>query len=468
MVNKCQIFIVEFLASPFHRKSDTPNLMQLQSLVSSWRPTRADSRFDLIFWRNSELISAYDVMKRGATWNRDRSAGMIAVRSIAMGLTFILASAFYTEPMNANDSIDYEALANHIIRALKLAPGERVLIRFDPGYFNQLVAPLRRMIRNAKAIDLAAIEYVETTANDPQRPPEPAELEARELAFEKLLENIEVYLWLPLRDRERQLPAPEARALARWLDGGGSRREIHFHWSAGSVLADGLAGSHRPEMDRVYRDALDIDYKSLDAAQDGAIDLLRSGNVRVRTPEGTDLSFRVGDRPFNKQNGDASPERMLHARVRVDREIELPAGVLRVAPLEETASGTIFIPSARFGSQTARNIRLTIVRGAVARIEASENLAVVESELNAGGDAAHRFREFGLGFNHKLASLPGASELSYFGYGAGVVRLSLGDNQELGGRVRGNFTRWFFFPNATVEVDRKALVLDGKLMPTEK
>jgi leucyl aminopeptidase (aminopeptidase T) len=217
-------------------------------------------------------------------------------------------------------------------------------------------------------------------------------------------------------------------------------------------------------LDSVYQSALDIDYTALSTAQDRAIAMLRAGTVRVRTPAGTDLSFRIGERPFNKQNGDASPERMQTARVRIDREIELPAGVIRVAPLEETVNGRIVIPMARFGDKIVRHLRLEIKNGQVVRIEADENLDAVEAALNAGGEAARRFREFALGFNPKLQMVSHIPLLPYYGYGAGVVRLSLGDNQELGGSVRGNFVRWFFFPDATVEVDGRALVRDGKLV----
>ena len=369
---------------------------------------------------------------------------------------------------------NYEAFAARIIDALKLQAGERVLIRFDPGYFNQLVAPLRKRIRAAEAIDVGALEYIETEAlRQPNQATAAAmssdaklraRLEAQSRAFEQLLEAVDVYLWLPLRDRVRQIAPAETVALARWLDKGGSRREIHFHWSGGSVLPDGLVGEHSPGLDAVYASALDIDYGALSASQDRAIVALRAGTVRVRTPAGTDISFRVGDRPFNKQNGDASGERMKSARVRIDREIELPAGVIRVAPLEDTVDGRIVVPRARFGGKTARGIKLEFKAGRITRVEADEDLSSVETALTAGGEAARRFREFALGFNPKLQSPPGVSELAYYGYGAGVVRMSLGDNQEVGGAVRGLFARWFFFPDATVEVDGKVLVRDGKLV----
>ncbi len=379
--------------------------------------------------------------------------GILLLSSLLAGLPAIEAS------QRARRSLNYEALAGRIISALKLRAGERVLIRFDPGYFSELVGPLRRRIRETGAIDLGALEYIESAAVRNTAPPG----EAQSKAFEQLLEAVDIYLWLPLRAEVREIYAAESSALQRWLDKGGARRQIHFHWSAGSVLADGLAGKHPAALDLLYQSALEVDYAALNAAQDRAIALLRSGTVRVRTPAGTDISFRIGDRPFNKQNGDASAERMQTARVRIDREIELPAGVLRVAPLEETVNGRMVIPIARFGDQTARHVQLEIQNGRVIRVTADENLNAVEAALNAGGEAARRFREFGLGFNPKLQVPAGSSVLPYYGYGAGVVRLSLGDNQELGGAVRGGFVRWFFFPDATVEVDGQALVRDGRL-----
>ena len=98
---------------------------------------------------------------------------------------------------------------------------------------------------------------------------------------------------------------------------------------------------------------------------------------------------------------------------------------------------------------------------------------IVESSASAGVDAvraflasepgASRFREFALGFNPKLTIPAGEQALPYYGYGAGVVRMSLGDNNELGGAVRGGGIRWLFFPDATVVADGKTLVEKGRL-----
>jgi hypothetical protein len=111
----------------------------------------------------------------------------------------------------------------------------------------------------------------------------------------------------------------------------------------------------------------------------------------------------------------------------------------------------------------AKGVVLQLDNGRITRIRAKEGQEAVDQALAAGGEAAYRFREFALGFNPKLSESEGPL-IPYYGYGAGVVRLSLGDNEELGGNVRGAFVRWFFFPDATVHVDFRYLVRDGKLV----
>jgi len=372
----------------------------------------------------------------------------------------VLAALLFASPVSAAESsdLDYEAMAKVVVGALELSPGERVMLRFDPGYFEELTPIVRRLIRQSGAVDLAAVEYMPFSILG-----ETGNSQAEEAAYKKLLEAVDVYIWLPVREELRATTPAERRALAAWLDEGGTHRQIHFHWAKGSVLADGLAGEHSEALDRMYAEALEVDYKALADAQDRAIQDLRSGEVRVRTPAGTDIRFRVGDRPFNKQDGDASARRMESARIRIDREIELPAGVLRVAPLEETVQGILVVPEARMQGEIAENIRLEIKDGKIISFTADEHLAAVAAELASGGESARSFRELGLGFHPGLLWNPGDKIIPYFGYGAGVVRMSLGDNEELGGAVRGGYSRWLFFPDATVEVGDKVLVRDGRL-----
>lgn len=345
--------------------------------------------------------------------------------------------------------MNYDHMADRIVQSLALEKGERVIVRYDPGYFHQITAPLKARIVAAGAVVAAEMEYLKPPATDHGH-------------LAQALKSADVYLWMPLRD-ELYVSPGEQQALADWLKEGGKHREIHFHWSGGSVLADGLPTQHPAAFDRIYESALDVDYAVLSARQDRLIAALRSGTLHIRTPDGTDLTLRVGDRPMNKQDGDASPARALRARMKVDREIELPAGVVRVAPEETTVNGTLVIPEARIGKVIARQIRFEIASGQVKHMDAAENRAAVEAEMNTGGAAAFRFREIGIGVNPKLSVPAGSKILPYYGYGDAVLRLSLGDNEELAGGVHGNWHRWFFFPVSTVTSETGMIVRDGKI-----
>jgi len=358
----------------------------------------------------------------------------------------------------AAPDLDYPMMADRIVGALKLRQGEKVILRADPIYFRELVAPLRQRLQQAGVGEIIELEYLALGAPVLQG----ASSEPNQ-AFEQLLERADVYIWLPEQVGVRGTPAGEVAALREWLDKGGRRRQVHFHWSRGSVRADGLAGEHTRELDQIYQQALAADCRAIGLAQDRVIHVMRLGTARVRTPAGTDLKFRVGRRPFNKQDGDLSATRLRWAKIRIDREAELPCGVLRVAPIEESVEGVIVIPEARFGGRLAHGVRIEIRRGQVVSTQAQQNGREVRQVLREGGRAARSFREFGLGFNPELTPPPGSDILPYFGYGDGVVRLSLGDNTELGGFVSGDFVRWFFFPDATVEVLGRVLVRDGRL-----
>jgi hypothetical protein len=64
----------------------------------------------------------------------------------------------------------------------------------------------------------------------------------------------------------------------------------------------------------------------------------------------------------------------------------------------------------------------------------------------------------------KLTLLPGIDAIPYFGYGAGIIRLSLGDNQESGGAWRSSYHQWLFLTDATVRAGGRTVVEEGRLV----
>ncbi|MEN6536167.1 MAG: hypothetical protein ABFD89_21075, partial [Bryobacteraceae bacterium] len=292
-----------------------------------------------------------------------------------------------------------DGVAARIAAALKLRPRERVLIRYDINSSRTLARSLDVRVRAAKArvVSLLPAEKVLSDAN---------------------LSPVDVLVQLPLSESARKLSAIEEAALSKWLDQGGSRRELPVRLSEGALRVDGLPASPAVRLEAAASGALDIDYAALDRTQQSVAHILSLGTVRIQAPGGTDFMFRVARRPIIRQNGDASAQRVQGARIRADRRIELPAGVISLAPVEGTTFGQIAISEVRFGNTVARNVLVMVDNGLVTGVKATEGQEAAQAELLKGSDVARWFGEFALGFNPKLAVEPGSRVVPCSGCGA--------------------------------------------------
>lgn len=360
-------------------------------------------------------------------------------------------------------TMDYEALAATIVDRLDLQPGETFLAVAHPGRFDDLIPHLRYAAMEAGAIDLGVMDVLAEPVPESWGEDVLAKggRSARD-ALRVLLEDVDASIMLP-----GAVPGQPVYAAIQDNLRAGLGRTVHFHW-LGNGSAIPLPGQPLPPthvLEATYQHALlETDYGALARAQRRFEEAMRGSEIRVSSPAGTDIRFRIGDRPVNRQDGNASAARTAEGLVLIDREIELPAGVVRVAPLEESVHGTIAFPPSQWSGTPVAGLVLTFDKGVVTDVAAETGEEAVVEEMTAAGAAGRAFREFALGFN-PLLSVPDVRPwIPYYGYGAGVVRLSLGDNSELGGAVTGGYVRWNFFTDTTVSVDGEVWVRDGRLV----
>ena len=362
--------------------------------------------------------------------------------------------------LQSQQGIDTALVANVLVSRMQLARGERVLLVAVRGRSDALLSALRRRVVAAGAIDLGVMAAI--GESDPSWATEFVRgAPADRSGLATYLASVDIAVMMP----GATVQSPAYAAMQDVLRTG-KGRTVHFHWE-GAYALDGSAIEVSAEKGAFYQGVLrDTDYRALSAVQSRFEQAVRAGPVRVTTPSGTDITFRVGDRPVTKQDGDASAARDRMGRNLIDREIELPAGAIRLAPLEETVNGQVAFPAGLWGGERVEGLVMRFAAGRVTGFTATTGSAAVERELNQAGDGGRAFREFALGFNPLLA-IPESGErwIPYYGYGAGVVRLSLGDNTELGGRVGGGYVRWNFFTDATVTVGNERWVMAGKLTP---
>ena len=378
----------------------------------------------------------------------------------ALGLFSLSGCESSRAPDAAPAPLDFDALAEFLLERLTLQPGERVLLVALPGSFDVLVSTFREGVAATGATDLGAWS-VAGDAPDAWATDFTARLAAAsDKVLVEILTEVDAAVMMPGATVTHPVYAALQDVLRQ--DQG---RTVHFHW-AGAYALDGTLMDQTPEYDAFYQNVLhETDYVALAAAQAGFERAMRASDVRVTTPAGTDVTFRIGDRAVTKQDGNATAARAQRALNLIDREIELPAGAIRVAPLEESVRGTIAFPPSVWGGTTVEGLVLTFAAGRVVDVRAEQGLDAVLAEMDTAGDAGRAFREFALGFNPLLAvSEVGDAWIPYYGYGAGVVRLSLGDNSELGGTVGGGYVRWNFFTDATVTVDGEVWVEGGRLV----
>jgi hypothetical protein len=373
--------------------------------------------------------------------------------------TLLLASS----TLAAAPPLDYPALVDRLVQQMSLQPGEKVLLLSHPEEFQPIIPLLRQAVVRAGGVDLGSWEV----AGKATEGLDPAVIEksaaASRAALIPLLRNVDVAVMLPGAS-----PAdPEYAAMQDVLKEGRGRT-VHFHWTDSEASSAYPAPGHplpsREVIDATYQRAvLQSDCKAIGEVQRRFAAALRSGEVRVTNPAGTDLRFRIGDRPINFQDGDASAARMRDARTLIDREIEIPCGAIRVAPLEESVEGTIAFPPSFWSKQRVEGLTVRFSKGRIVDISAKSGQEAVEAELAAGGEGARLLRELVVGFNPELAVPKDSPWIPYYGYGAGVVRLSLGDNSEVGGKVTGGYVRWNLFIDATVTAGGQTWVRDGQL-----
>ena len=362
------------------------------------------------------------------------------------------------EVSGSQRSLQWDQLGALLIERMDLQPNEKVLLLARPGRFDPLVEVLEQKISSMNARYLGTISITDQQPKAWSTPYTDGAQGLERDALQAYLKAIDLGVMMPG-------PTPDDLVYSLIQENlkEGRGRTIHFHWS-GAYAPDGEPIDLTEDIDRFYEEALlETDYAELADNQQVFEQAIRDELITVTTPAGTNISFSIGQRPVTKQDGDASKARAAQAMNLIDREVELPAGAVRVAPLEETVNGVIAFPDARWSGEQVSGLKLTFEKGKVVSVQTDLGAEAVKREMEDAGEAGGSFREFALGFNPKLAIPSSDPWIPYYGYGAGVVRLSLGDNTELGGQVSGGYVRWNFFTDATVKVGEEIWVENGRL-----
>jgi hypothetical protein len=373
-------------------------------------------------------------------------------RSLAVALLWLaaLGGLDVTSPALAQTqvpAVDYKHLADLIVnRSWKLAPGERVVLFSDVTRDPGIAAPLREAIKKAGGV-IEEIAAPDSRADAGLTPRQRAD---RFDHWKVLFQHSQAAIWLP-----SDLTAVDDQPFEHLVEA--SRvRSIHFHWFLPPDASD------VPLIEMMYQRAIEIEPAEIARRIAVLESALRGTTVRVTAPNGTDFSFKISQNAqIHRNTGEATKEKVRDARSVRDREEELPASVVRTTAIGE-AQGT-FIGYISFDTRSGL-VRATFKDGKVTTLESlSGPKEQVEAWKRATG-AKDRPGEFVISTNPALAAVLPSGYMPYYGYGAGVVRLAIGDNWESGGPNRSSNGEFLLFlPGATLTAGTKTLITAGAL-----
>jgi aminopeptidase len=215
---------------------------------------------------------------------------------------------------------------------------------------------------------------------------------------------------------------------------------------------------------KVFWDSVGADLQKISQSGNKLKQMLQGAKtVRVTSPSGTDFTFSVGNRPIFVDDGIMTDERA-RSKDFVTRAVSLPGGTAFVAPIETSANGKVVVPRDQCMFKPLTGESFTFNQGRLENYKADTGAQCYAEAMAPYDGPKDVFGFFQIGLN------PGARVIENPGdyrpqNAAGLVVIGIGDNILLGGdnKVKGQGGFTFPIVNATVTIDGKTVVQDGKL-----
>ncbi len=175
--------------------------------------------------------------------------------------------------------------------------------------------------------------------------------------------------------------------------------------------------------DGVFLMGLDADYEAIRAAcEDVLAQVDGASEIRVTSPQGTDITVELGERAWRMDTG------IVHQPGDFSN---LPAGEVFVSP--ETGTGTIVVDGTMMphGQLDGLELTIEIEDGYVTDVDDPALREELEEAAAEAGDAAYNLAELGIGTNVAVRDLVGSVLLDE--KAGGTVHFAIGDDHGIGG-----------------------------------
>jgi hypothetical protein len=272
-----------------------------------------------------------------------------------------------------------------------------------------------------------------------------------------LLKNSDMVVWLTQFENPRDAKADLGTAVCSFWDKVGEVVEGKPLFSVNLLSAKSIES-----MGIVYEDflvafanAVNVDYEKVRKTGLSIRSCLEGRRlINVTDPNGTDLSFSIENRRVGIEDGTLDDCFATGGEC----DVEIPAGEVYVAPLENSACGRLVADEVRdFG---VRRLEMSFERGRIVDLKAEKGEAEFRSFLENAQRNKDRLAEFGVGINHgmKPIGLRICDEKAL-----GTVHLAIGNNVHLGGVNRASIHIDFNLYKPTVKADNNLIMKEGQV-----
>jgi leucyl aminopeptidase (aminopeptidase T) len=205
-----------------------------------------------------------------------------------------------------------------------------------------------------------------------------------------------------------------------------------------------------------FANAVNVDYDKAKQAGSAILESLHKRElIKITTPDGTDLTFSIKGRRVGIETG--TLENCFSTGK--ECEVEIPAGEVYVAPIENSAYGTLVTDEVRdFGVQ---KLRMKFREGRIASFEAAKGKASFKRLLAEAQGQKDRIAELGIGINYGMTPI---GLRIHDEKALGTAHIAIGNNIHLGGINKASIHIDFILYKPTIKADRDVIMKDGKVI----
>ncbi len=220
-------------------------------------------------------------------------------------------------------------------------------------------------------------------------------------------------------------------------------------------------GLSKEELGDLFWNAVDVDYVELQGICAAVRSVLANGKeVRLTSPNGTDFKVRIEARPVLVSDGVITDEDLKAGYAA--GQVYLPAGEVFLTPVAGTAEGRIVCDRDYFANQEVRGLTMDFKAGKLVSWSGPAGFDRAKAVYDAAGAGKDEFGVLDIGVNPKVSG-PAADKVLNF-VRSGMVTIAIGNNIWAGGTNDSTYGLQIYLTNQTLAVDGKVLIDNGKLV----